>query len=593
MKVSLPEQVWIDVAPASFGSRALAYIVDFLIRWSVAGSIIYVLVIGFLVVTPNLAGHVDASTFWGLGRVALALLFIGIFLVEWSYPIFFEVYRDGVTPGKKMLGLRVVDERGLPISFRSSFLRTALNTVDMMPSFGLVAFVSMAMSKRSQRLGDLVAKTMVIYQEQDVSFDKEDSEDSDSAKTLTMPLELYNIIDRYKARRETLPEDIRLHTLLRIEAAIKRVVPDAPEIGETDLASRELWLADVLKKSKPEKQSEAKSKRDSNIQWGKIRKELLETEHLLKTISQTQGTITKEELTRFAQAYRGVCQRYAYLSTFYPKTPEANKAAQIVRNGRRFVYGKRLDALNRENIGLSERVGNSFAAIRFHCALASSIAILGGVLCALLIQLQPGLSWHFLNEETVAQLRAGHIWTEKIVGMNEIAASRIMTNNISVSITAFVLGITGGVGTVIIMLFNGIHLGGVFASLAIYDMADPLFNFVVAHGFLEISIILVAGGCGLFLGDAILNPGHKSRKHALQENASIVVPLLLFNAACLVLAGLVEGFISPQPQIPFVVKLAIGLVLGSLYWSFLLPGSSISKTMYRKVRALIQDAGAR
>jgi uncharacterized membrane protein SpoIIM required for sporulation len=490
-----------------------------------------------------------------------------------------------------MMGLRVVDERGLPISFRSSFLRTALNTVDMMPSFGLVAFVSMAMSKRSQRLGDLVAKTMVIYQEQEIHFEEEPQREA-IAKILTMPLELYNIIERYKKRRNTLSAEIRQHTIDRIEAAIRTSIPAAPSFVGKDLKDKEAWLDEILKQSKPEKQSEAKSKRDSNIEWSKIRRELLETEALLTSISRTQGVIAKDALSEFARAYRGVCQRYAYLSTFYPKTAEANKAAQIVRNGRRFVYGKRLDALNRDKIGLSEKVGNSFAAVRFHCALASSIAIIGGLLCALLIHLQPSLSWHFLNEETVAQLRSGHIWTEKIVGMNEVAASRIMTNNISVSITAFVLGITGGVGTVIIMLFNGVHLGGVFASLAIYNMAYPLLNFVVAHGFLEISIILVAGGCGLYLGDAILNPGHKSRKHALQENASKVVPLVLFNSVCLVAAGLVEGFISPQPQIPFVLKLAIGMVLGTLYWSFLMPGSSISKTIYKKIRALVSQASA-
>ena len=214
----------------------------------------------------------------------------------------------------------------------------------------------------------------------------------------------------------------------------------------------------------------------------------------------------------------------------------------------------------------------SFSKIKSHCFISLSLGLLGAVLSSILVQVNPNLSWHFLNEAVVKDLAAGNIWTQQIKGMSTIAASNIMTNNIKVTITAFALGITGGVGTAIIIIFNGVHLGGIFSSLSLYDMTRPLLNFILAHGFLELSVIFVAGGAGFFLGDAILNPGPFSRKQALGKNAATIVDLIFFNAACLVLAGLVEGYISPYEGIPVFMKLFIGLSLGIAYWSFLFTG---------------------
>ena len=106
-----------------------------------------------------------------------------------------------------------------------------------------------------------------------------------------------------------------------------------------------------------------------------------------------------------------------------------------------------------------------------------------------------------------------------------------------------------------------------------YGMAGKLFNFVISHGVLELSIIFVAAGCGIALGDALIRPGLRSRKAALQERARPVTMVVLFSALSLVPAGLVEGFVSPYQTISLPLKVALGLFLGGCYWWVLLKRS--------------------
>ena len=574
MRIALPEQIWIDVEPASFGSRALAYIIDFVLRW---GSLLLMFLAAALLLshTPALApigrgasaiAHVIGSS----NGVLLALAILLLFLVEWSYPIYFEVCRGGVSPGKALLGLRVVDENGLPITFRTSLLRTIMILVDLMPMFGVTALISMSATRKSQRLGDLLARTMVVY-----SPRKNEHEDPGIERThtadLTLPLELYNVIEKYIMRRKDLTPDARARNLAALRRAISDLCKKIEVPPLADLDAQDRWLLALYRRSKPAKQSQTKAPRDQELHWRSIRQELNGYERELSLLERQTTGLPINTLQSIALAYQQLCQRYAYLATFYPNTSAAKRTAGLVRYGRRLIYGKRLSSLS-ESLAppFLERVQRSFAALSGHVALSILLMLLSGVICAALVNVNPSLGWHFLNEQTVAALNSGHLWTEQLRGDSAQGASAIMTNNIKVTLAAYALGITAGVGTAAVLIFNGVLLGGMFAALAHYRMAFALFDFVVAHGVLELSIIAVAGGCGLFIGDALLAPGSLSRKEALQERARATVDLVIFNAGCLVAAGVVEGFISPYAGIPFIIKLTIGVLLGGAYWRLLL-----------------------
>ena len=141
-----PEGIELTLLPAGPLARGLAWTIDFGFR-----TLLYI----FLGILLYWAG--------GVGRGVFLLC---VFVLEWFYPVFFEV-KSGATPGKKMIGLVVVHDDGTPISLSSSLLRNLLRPVDFLPMFNMVGLFSMVCNKRFRRLGDFAAGTLVVYKQQE------------------------------------------------------------------------------------------------------------------------------------------------------------------------------------------------------------------------------------------------------------------------------------------------------------------------------------------------------------------------------------------------------------------------------------------
>lgn len=147
--VELAEGVEIRLRIAGPLPRASAYLIDFLIR-------VLLLLVGII-----------ASLLMGMalgGRVANGLMLLAWFLLDWLYPVVFEAGRRGATPGKRLMGLRVVQASGSPLTIGQAVVRNFLRFIDGMPlftyAFGMAACLS---TRRFQRLGDLAAGTVVVY----------------------------------------------------------------------------------------------------------------------------------------------------------------------------------------------------------------------------------------------------------------------------------------------------------------------------------------------------------------------------------------------------------------------------------------------
>lgn len=144
-------------------------------------------------------------------------------------------------------------------------------------------------------------------------------------------------------------------------------------------------------------------------------------------------------------------------------------------------------------------------------------------------------------------------------------ASTIFINNIRVAFFAFAGGMLLGLGTIYVLLFNGMLLGTV-AGLAIgAGNGQVFFELVVPHGVLELSLIVVAGLAGLRIASAIVDPGTRERGQAMREEARAAVELVLGTAAWLVVAGLVEGFVTGTGM-GLSGALAVGFGLGAVFW---------------------------
>ena len=141
-------------------------------------------------------------------------------------------------------------------------------------------------------------------------------------------------------------------------------------------------------------------------------------------------------------------------------------------------------------------------------------------------------------------------------------AAIVMTNNIAVAINAFAFGILAGLGTIYIMVLNGMMLGGLFAFFHVVG-ADMLivYALVMPHGVLELFAIFICGGCGLMLGKGLLMPGDFSRKHSIVYHAKKAAVLMPGVVVMLVIAGIIEGFFTPL-AVPAEFKLVFAATTG-------------------------------
>ena len=138
-----PEGILLELRPAGVSARFCAYLIDLLIRFAIL---------------------VAASFFLALlGGYGGGLLLILMFLLEWFYPVVFELGRSGATPGKRSMGLKVVMDNGLPITPAASITRNLLRVADFAPFGNLAASICMLLRPDGKRLGDLAAATLVVH----------------------------------------------------------------------------------------------------------------------------------------------------------------------------------------------------------------------------------------------------------------------------------------------------------------------------------------------------------------------------------------------------------------------------------------------
>ncbi|WP_444996788.1 RDD family protein [Aliikangiella sp. IMCC44359] len=142
-EVEVPEGITLSLPVAGLVSRSLAFIIDLLLRWAAIAII--------------------AQIFSIFGNFGSGVILLFIFLVEWFYPVLFEVLYNGQTLGKKVLGITVINDDGTPIDWSSSIIRNLLRFADFLPFCYAFGIISMLFSRDFKRLGDFVAGTLVVH----------------------------------------------------------------------------------------------------------------------------------------------------------------------------------------------------------------------------------------------------------------------------------------------------------------------------------------------------------------------------------------------------------------------------------------------
>lgn len=148
--VETPEGVRLEMRPAGPVPRFAAFAIDLIIR-----GVVYLIL---------------AQLFSLVGNFGVGLFLIVLFLIEWFYPVVFELSLSGATPGKRIMGIAVVEDNGLPVSIGASITRNLLRFVDFLPVLYGFGILSMLLTADFKRLGDLAAGTQVVYREKRTSL---------------------------------------------------------------------------------------------------------------------------------------------------------------------------------------------------------------------------------------------------------------------------------------------------------------------------------------------------------------------------------------------------------------------------------------
>ncbi|HEY1525968.1 MAG TPA: stage II sporulation protein M [Candidatus Angelobacter sp.] len=200
--------------------------------------------------------------------------------------------------------------------------------------------------------------------------------------------------------------------------------------------------------------------------------------------------------------------------------------------------------------------------------IAFLLFAMGGLAGMLVAITHPDSMRVFLSPRMMETIEQHKMWTDSVVSIAPAASSRIMTNNISVSFVAFAWGITAGAGTVLFMVFNGVLMGVVGTACWLNDMSLSLWSFVAPHGVLELPAIFIAGGAGLRIAQGMLFPGTLSRQDSLAKAGSEAVRLLVGIIPILIVAGLIEGFVSPS-SLPWQWKFSMAGAVAVIFFSYL------------------------
>jgi uncharacterized membrane protein SpoIIM required for sporulation len=209
---------------------------------------------------------------------------------------------------------------------------------------------------------------------------------------------------------------------------------------------------------------------------------------------------------------------------------------------------------------LHDALPESLARLRWHLLAVSALFVLAVVAGASLVRANPGLARLFASAEMITTVERGRLWTEGLLNIvpSSVLSLQILTNNVVVSLFAYCAGILFGLGTFYIVALNGLMLGGVFAFTAANGLGDELFRFVLAHGVVELACLCVSGAAGAAVGESLLRPRFATRgesfAHAARETLPIMVAVVLLLLGC----GLIEGYVSPNPDVPLGARLVIG-----------------------------------
>jgi uncharacterized membrane protein SpoIIM required for sporulation len=272
-----------------------------------------------------------------------------------------------------------------------------------------------------------------------------------------------------------------------------------------------------------------------------------------------------EPLLRLGRRYRSAAADLALARRLFPNEPQTRRLERLVADARQSVYAT--EARRRSVVGFITT--GYWQRVREHrLALFAGVALLFVplLLAAVWAVDDPAAAIGVVPPEfqDAADPSTRHLSLSP--GEEAALSSEIYTNNIRVTFMAIAGGMLLGIGSAAITIFNGGFIGALLGLTIENGAIGDFLRFVLPHGLLELSCIAVACTAGLRLGWTLIDPGPLTRGESLRNGARPAMELVLGTMPWLVVAGLIEGFVSPR-QPPLPVSIAIGVAAAGTYWT--------------------------
>ncbi|MEO7192021.1 MAG: stage II sporulation protein M [Vicinamibacterales bacterium] len=266
--------------------------------------------------------------------------------------------------------------------------------------------------------------------------------------------------------------------------------------------------------------------------------------------------LTHAELQDIGVLYRQVATDLATVREHPSSARFATHLNQLLGRAHHTIYAAGGTAGSSAWAFLSRGFPSAVRSHLVHIALATGVFVVGALIGGALTRTTPGFAAKVIGPEMVATIARHEMWTHSIVAIKPMASSQIMTNNMSVAFMTFAAGITAGMGTLYLLAFNGLMIGVIATACSAAGMSVALWSFVAPHGVLELPAIFIAGAAGLRLAQGLLFPGLLPRLDSLGDAGRDAVRLVAGCVPILIVAGVIEAFVSPTDLAVFA-KLSV------------------------------------